>query len=59
MDEPITEATEAVTEIIEVIESSPYLQQIADATSLSASLLVAFMVIILCYFAYKFLRIFF
>lgn len=51
----IIEATEALTlENIEILTS-----QIADASVLIAGILLFFVVVILCYFAYKFFRLFF
>lgn len=57
------------TEIVEIIEATDYtpaLQiiemhcaQIAEASNLIAGFLLFFVVVILCYFAYKFMRIFF
>lgn len=58
--------TESVSQVIEVIDYTPYLERIeayanlsADASVLIAGFLLFFVVIILCYFAYKFFRIFF
>ena len=60
-----TVATEPITQIIEVIDYSPtlgsiedYLGQIVDASGLVAGFLLFFVVVVLCYFAYKFFRIF-
>ena len=60
-----TEATEAI-EIIKEVDYTPLLEQIAANTSLIADasvwiqgFLLFFVVVVLCYFAYKFLRIFF
>lgn len=54
------------TEIVEVIDYTPALEmiemhcaQIADASGLIAGFVLFFVVVCLCYFAYKFLRIFF
>lgn len=66
MEETIaTEATEVI-EIIEGVDYTPLLEQIAANTSLIADasvwihgFLLFFVVVVLCYFAYKFLRIFF
>ena len=66
MEETIaTEATEAI-EIIKEVDYTPLLEQIAANTSLIADasvwiqgFLLFFVVVVLCYFAYKFLRIFF
>ena len=65
MDEFAIEATEAI-EIIEEVDYTPLLEQIAANTSLIADasvwiqgFLLFFVVVVLCYFAYKFLRIFF
>ena len=64
MDEFATEATEAI-EIIEVVDYTPLLEQIAANTSLIADasvwiqgFLLFFVVVVLCYFVYKFFRIF-
>lgn len=61
-----TVATEPVTQIIEVIDYTStlgsiedYLAQIVDASGLVAGFLLFFVVVVLCYFAYKFFRIFF
>lgn len=61
-----TAATEAVNQIIEVIDYTPYLERIesyanqsADASVLIAGFLLFFVVVALCYFVYKFFRIFF
>ena len=61
-----TAATDAVNQIIEVIDYTPYLQsidsrvvQIADASVLITGFLLFFVVVALCYFVYKFFRIFF
>lgn len=58
--------TSAPTEVIEVIDYMPILEKIeahaslsADASVLIAGLLLFFVVVVLCYFAYKFFRIFF
>lgn len=58
--------TTAATEIIEVIDYTPILEKIesfaeisADASVLIAGFLLFFVVVLLCYFAYKFFRIFF
>lgn len=49
-----------VPEIIPVLENiEDYASLNADASVLIAGILVFFMVVILCYFAYKFFRIFF
>ena len=52
--------------VIEVIDYTPYLEsidsrvgQIADASVLISGFLLFFVVVVLCYFAYKFFRIFF
>lgn len=54
------------TEVIEVIDNTPLLEsieayagQIADASVLIAGFLLFFVAVALCYFAYKFFRIFF
>lgn len=54
------------TQIIEVIDYTPILEDIQTAAELSAdaSVLIAgfclfFVVVLLCYFAYRFFRIFF
>lgn len=59
----------APTEVIEVVEQivyteqldtlSAYASQIADASVLISGFLLFFVVVVLCYFAYKFFRIFF
>lgn len=61
--------TTAPTEVIEVVEQivyteqldtlSAYASQIADASVLISGFLLFFVVVVLCYFVYKFLRIFF
>lgn len=58
--------TTVPTEIIEVIDYTPILEDIqtavelnADASVLAAGFLLFFVVVLLCYFAYKFFRIFF
>lgn len=63
------EATEAVTEVIQVIEVIDYTETLnsimafanltADASVLIAGFLLFFVVVTLCYFAYKFFHIFF
>lgn len=62
--EPIP--TETVTQVIEVIDCTPILERIeahtsliADASVLLVGFLLFFVVVVLCYFAYKFFRIFF
>lgn len=64
MDEFAIEATEAI-EIIEEVDYTPLLEQIAANTSLIADasvwiqgFLLFFVVVVLCYFVYKFFRIF-
>ena len=59
-----TEATEVI-EIIEAVDYTPLLEQIAANTSLIADasvwiqgFLLFFVVVVLCYFVYKFFRIF-
>lgn len=63
----IPEVTESfnVTEIIEGVDYTPLLEQIAANTSLIADasvwiqgFLLFFVVVVLCYFVYKFFRIF-
>lgn len=61
-----TAATEAASQVIEAIDYTPYLERIegyaalsADASVLIAGFLLFFVVVVLCYFAYKFFRIFF
>ena len=61
-----TAAAEAASQIIEVIDYTPYLERIegyaalsADASVWIAGFLFFFMVVVLCYFVYKFFRIFF
>ena len=63
----IPEVTESlnVTEIIEEVDYTPLLEQIAANTSLIADasvwiqgFLLFFVVVVLCYFVYKFFRIF-
>lgn len=61
-----TVPTETVNQVIEVIDYTPYLERIesyanmsADASVLIAGFLLFFVVVVLCYFAYKFFRIFF
>lgn len=58
--------TTAPTEIIEIIDYTPILEDIqnaaelsADASVLIAGFLLFFVVVLLCYFAYRFFRIFF
>lgn len=60
-----TVATEPITQIIEVIDYTStlgsiedYLAQIVDASGLVAGFLLFFVVVVLCYFAYKFFRLF-
>lgn len=65
MEETIaTEATEVI-EIIKEVDYTPLLEQIAANTSLIADasvwiqgFLLFFVVVVLCYFVYKFFRIF-
>ena len=59
-----TEATEFI-EVIEVVDYTPLLDQIAANTGLIADasvwiqgFLLFFVVVVLCYFVYKFFRIF-
>ena len=61
-----TEVVENVTQIIEVIDYTETLNNIqafanltADASVLIAGFLLFFVVVTLCYFVYKFFRIFF
>lgn len=61
-----TEVVENVNQIIEVIDYSETLNNIqafanltADASVLIAGFLLFFVVVTLCYFVYKFFRIFF
>lgn len=61
-----TEVVENVTQIIEVIDYTETLTNIqafanltADASVLIAGFLLFFVVVTLCYFVYKFFRIFF
>lgn len=70
MEEMITEpvvtmATEA-TEVIEAVDYTPLLEDVAGKLSLIADasvwiqgFLLFFVVVVLCYFVYKFFRIFF
>lgn len=63
------ETAETVTQVIEVVETIDYSEQLnsimafsnlsADASVLIAGILVFFLIVVLCYFAYKFFRIFF
>lgn len=62
----VTEVVENVNQIIEVIDYSETLTNIqafanltADASVLIAGFLLFFVVVTICYFAYKFFRIFF
>ena len=67
--ETLPEATEAITQVIEVVETidySPLLNQILTAMQTQTSLLgylysfsLFAVVVTLCYFCYKFFRIFF
>lgn len=64
--EVATEATGAVIEVIEVIDYTSNLERIesllsmnADASALISGFLLFFTVVALCYFVYKFFRIFF
>ena len=61
-----TMATDPTILVNEVIDYTPLLEDIAGYASLSADasvwisgIAVFFMVVVICYFAYKFLRIFF
>lgn len=64
MDSGIVETT--VTEVVEIIDYTPILLEISTEAALSADFLqivtgclVFFVVVLLCYFVYKFFRIFF
>ena len=60
-----TVPTENIVEVIEVMDYTVQLERLeallnlnADASVLIAGILVFFAVVVLCYFAYKFIRIF-
>lgn len=64
MDSGIVETT--VTEVVEIIDYTPILLEISTEAALSADFLqivtgclVFLVVVLLCYFVYKFFRIFF
>lgn len=66
METLATEATEIIEATQAVIDYSPQLEELqrlaslnADASVQIAGFLLFFTVVILCYFAYKFFRIFF
>lgn len=52
--EVITDAT-----IAETAEYTDQIQQLVELQALESGILVFFLVVVLCYFGYKFLRIFF
>lgn len=60
-----TVPTENIVEVIEAMDYTAQLERLeallnlnADASVLIAGILVFFVVVVLCYFAYKFIRIF-
>ena len=55
----VIEATEPVTEAVQATELIPYLEAILECQQLLTGFGIFFVVVILCYFSYKFLRIFF
>lgn len=63
--ETVPQVTEAVTEAIEVVtevaqaDYIPYLQALVEYNNYQTAFLLFFVVVALCYFGYKFLRIFF
>ena len=66
MDPVSTVPTEVLETIAEVVDYTPLLEEIAGYAAVSADasvymtgFLLFFVVVVLCYFGYKFLRIFF
>lgn len=59
--ETVAETVPAVTEVIEVMETTDteYLAMLVEYANWQTAFLLFFVVVILCYFAYKFFRIFF
>lgn len=55
----IAEATEPVTEAVQATEFIPYLEAILECQQFLTGFGIFFVVVLLCYFSYKFLRIFF
>lgn len=53
---PVTEVVDYTQQLDELIA---YSSQIADASVLVAGFMLFFVVVLLCYFVYKFFRIFF
>ena len=54
---PLMEAVEMVSEV--PAEYIPYLESLVDRVNYITAFLLFFVVVLLCYFSYKFLRIFF
>lgn len=66
METVVTEATEIIEATQAIIDYTPQLDRIEELISMNAeasihneAFLLFFVVVILCYFAYKFFRIFF
>lgn len=59
--ETIAETVPAVTEIIEVAEATDldYLSALVELTTMQTGFILFFVIAVLCYFGYKFFRIFF
>ncbi|MBQ8237038.1 MAG: hypothetical protein IJZ39_02665 [Oscillospiraceae bacterium] len=62
--ETVPQVTETVTEAIETVTEAvpdyiPYLQALVEYENYQTAFLLFIVVVILCYFGYKFLRIFF
>ena len=55
----VTEAIETVTEAAQSAEIIPYLNAILECQQLLTGFGIFFVVVLLCFFSYKFLRIFF
>ena len=57
--EAVTEVVEIATEVVQAGDYAAYLEALVELSTYQTGFLLFFVVVILCYFSYKFLRIFF
>ena len=56
--EAAVEVIESVTEVAQTADYIPYLEALVEFNAYQAGFLLFFVIVILCYFVYKFFRIF-
>lgn len=57
--EPVTEAIEYGTEAVQSADYIPYLEALTQYANWQTSFMLFLVIVVLCYFVYKFFRIFF